>query len=240
MFKRVKCENIPHRRRFLMSFGIVGAVMSVLPFSGTVSATEAHGHTSVINSQVVANQRPRSDKVSQTAAALRNLWVDHIFWVRNVSIATFNKNNAAMKTADKRVVANAQLIAATIEPFYGATAQEHFFKLLAGHYGAVSAYLAAVTKGDASAQAGAIQSLTLNAEDIAIFLSKANPYLPQDAVNSLLLAHGGHHIKQIQQLQEQNYDSEAKTWEEMKDHVYQIADATAVALGKQFEERFRY
>jgi len=178
--------------------------------------------------------------VSQTAAALRNLWVDHVFWVRNVSIATFNKNNAALKTADRRVVANAQLIAATIEPFYGVAAQEHFFKLLAGHYGAVSAYLAAVTKGDASAQAVAIQSLTLHAEEIAIFLSKANPYLPQDAVNSLLLAHGGHHIKQIQQLQEQDYDSEAKTWEEMKDHVYQIADATAAALGKQFEERFRY
>jgi hypothetical protein len=31
--------------------------------------------------------------------------------VRNVSIATFNKNNAAMKTADKRVIANAPSIA---------------------------------------------------------------------------------------------------------------------------------
>ena len=145
-----------------------------------------------------------------------------------------------MKTADKRVVANAQLIAMTIESFYGIAAQGHLFKLLKGHYGAVLAYPAAITKEDASAQAAAIQSLALNAEELAIFLSKANPYLPRDAVNSLLLVQGGHHVQQIQQLQEQKYDSEAKTWEEMKDHVYQIADVTADALRKQFEDKFRY
>ena len=101
--------------------------------------------------------------MSQTAAVLRDLWVDHVFWVRNVSIATFNKNNAAIRTADKRVVANAQLIAMTIESFYGIAAQGHLFKLLKGHYGAVLAYPAAITKEDASAQAAAIQSLAVNA-----------------------------------------------------------------------------
>jgi len=240
MFKNVKRESMPHRRSILMLMGIASATLSTLPFAGTLPAAETHSHAPVIDSRVAANQRPRSDKVSQTAAVLRNLWVDHIFWVRNVSIATFNKNSVATKVAEQRVVANAQLIAAAIEPFYGIAAKEQFFKLLAGHYGAISAYLAAVTKEDVSAQAAAIQSLTLNAEEIAIFLSKANPYLPQETLNSLLLAHGGHHIKQIQQLQEQNYESEAKTWEEMKDHVYQMADATADALGKQFEEKFRY
>ena len=59
-------------------------------------------------------------------------------------------------------------------------------------------------------------------------------------MNSLLLVQGGHHVQQIQQLQEQKYDFEAKTWEEMKDYVYQIADVTAGALRKQFEEKFRY
>jgi 3-keto-L-gulonate-6-phosphate decarboxylase len=62
--------------------------------------------------------------------------------------------------------------------------------------------------------------------------------LPKDAVQSLLLAHGGHHIQQIQQLRDRNYDAEAKTWDEMKTHVYQIADATADALAKQFTKRF--
>jgi len=80
-------------------------------------------------------------------------------------------------------------------------------------------------------------ALTSNAEEIATYLSKANPYLPKDAVQSLRLAHGGHHTQQIQHLRDHNYDAEATTWEEMKKHVYQIADATADAHTKQFAKR---
>ena len=170
--------------------------------------------------------------------ALRDLWLGHIFWVRNVSVAAIDKNDLAIKAAEKQAVANAQAIAASIEPFYGAAAKDKFFKLLAGHYGAVKAYLVAAVAGDVSAQAKATQSLTSNADEIATFLSQANPYLPKDAVQGLLLAHGGHHIQQIQQLRDRNYDAEAKTWEEMKTHVYQIADATADALAKQFTKKF--
>ena len=148
------------------------------------------------------------------------------------------KTSSAIKAAEKQAVANAQAIAASIEPFYGAPAKDKFFKLLAGHYGAVKAYLVAAVAGDVSAQAKATQSLTSNADEIATFLSQANPYLPKDAVQGLLLAHGGHHIQQIQQLRDRNYDAEAQTWEEMKKHVYQIADATADALAKQFAEKF--
>ena len=240
MLKRVESQSAPDRRGVLMLVGIAGAVASLFSFVGAPSAAETHSHASVIDSRVAAKQRVLGDKVSQTAAVLRDLWVDHIFWVRNVSIATIHKDKAAIKAAELKVVANAHLIAAAIEPFYGATAREHFFKLLASHYGTVSAYLAAAMTGDVSGQAAAMQSLTINAEEIAVFLSKANPDLPRDAMNSLLLGHGAHHVQQIQRMQDGDYDSEAKIWEEMKDHAYQIADATADALGRQFEERFRY
>jgi len=123
MSKRAKYESAPHRRSVLMLVGIAGAATSILPFVGTLSAAEMHSHASVIESRLLQSNENWVIKVSQTAAVLRDLWVDHVFWVRNVSIATFNKNNAAMKTADKRVVANAQLIAMTIESFYGIAAQ---------------------------------------------------------------------------------------------------------------------
>ena len=129
--------------------------------------------------------------------------------MRNVSVAAIDKNGAATKAAEQQAVANAQALAASIEPFYGAGAKDGFFKLLAGHYGAVKAYLVATVAGDAAGQGTATQSLTSNAEEIAIFLSKANPYLPKDAVQGLLLAHGGHHIQQIQQLKDRKYEAEA-------------------------------
>ena len=54
----------------------------------------------------------------------------------------------------------------------------------------------------------------------------------------LLQAHGSHHIQQIQELKDRKYEAEAHTWEEMKNHIYQVADATADALAKQFADKF--
>ena len=161
--KTVENERTPHRRSFLQLVGVAGVMGGIVPFPGTVFAAEQHNHTAVAAVSGVAEDQTRSAKTSHTAAVLRDLWVGHIFWVRNVSIAIFNTNDAAMKAAEGQAVSNAKSIAATIEPFYGVAAKEAFFKLLAGHYGAVKAYLVATASGDASAQANATQSLTSNA-----------------------------------------------------------------------------
>lgn len=201
--------------------------------SGTSAlAHDAHEHSAATKQ---AATKQASNKTFETRAALRDLWVGHAFWVRNVVVATLAKNDAAATAAEQQAVANAKAIADAIEPFYGAAAKDALFKLLAGHYGAVKTYLVAA---DSGAQAKATEALTANAEQIATFLSKANPHLPKDAVNGLLLAHGGHHIQQIQELKAGKYDAEARTWEDMKGHMYVIADALTQALAKQFAAKF--
>jgi hypothetical protein len=193
----------------------------------TASASDAHGHG--------AAAKQISNKTAETRAAMRDLWLHHVFWIRTVVVATLAKNDAAMRAAEQETVANAKAIAGAIEPFYGSAAKDALFKLLAGHYGAVKAYLVA---DDAASQGTATEALTKNAEEVAVFLSKANPNLPKEAVSGLLLAHGGHHIQQIQDLRAAKYDAEARTWGEMKAHIYAIADALTQALAKQFATRF--
>ena len=212
------------RRAFLT---IGGAVAASAPLAGRSFAAPRRNAT--------AARRP---KTAETAAALRDLWVDHIFWMRNMSAATLDKNDAALQVSEAQAVDNAKAIAGSIEPFYGAPAKDVFFKLLAGHYGAVKAYVVATAGGDSGGQSKATDDLNANADAIADFLSKANPNLPKDAVKGLLMAHGGHHIRQIQELKAHNYASEAQTWREMKAHVYKIADATADAVAKQFPAKF--
>jgi hypothetical protein len=227
-------RNAANRRGFLT---LAIAAAAIVPESALARAKHNQS-TRVVDGRPGTQKNVRNQKTLQVAASLRDLWIGHIFWVRNVSVAAFDKNEAATHAAEQQAVANAQAIAASIEPFYGAAAKDGFFKLLAGHYGAVKAYLVATAAGDAAGQSTATRSLTSNADDIAVFLSKANPYLPKDALQGLLLAHGGHHIQQIQQLRDRKYEAEAKTWQEMKQHVYQIADATADALAKQFAKKF--
>lgn len=186
----------------------------------------------------VVAQAPAQAKAAETGAAMRDLWVGHIFWVRNVVVDTLAGNKNAAATAEKEVVANAKQIAAAIEPYYGKAASEKLFGLLAAHYGAIKEYLDATAAGSKARQEAAIRNLTANATDIARFLSGANPNLPLDTLNGLLLAHGGHHIQEIQQLKGKQYAEEAQTWHAMKKHMHVIADALTGAIAKQFPAKF--
>ncbi len=178
-------------------------------------------------------------KLAATRAALRDLWIGHVFWVRAVVDARFGGDAAAAASGEKQVVANAKAIAASIEPFYGAAASDRLFGLLAGHWGAISDYLAAAQAAGKPDQDAAWQRIAANADDIAAFLSGANPHLPLDTLRGLLGAHGAHHVQQIRQIQAKEYDAEAKTWAAMKDHMYVIADALADGLAQQFPDKFR-
>jgi hypothetical protein len=209
--------------------GLVSILATV--FAPVVPALAQHGTHSIA-------QAPAPAKVNETGATLRDLWVGHVFWVRNVVVSTFAGNQPAAAAAEQEVVANAKQIAAAIEPYYGKDASEKLFGLLAGHYGAVKQYLEATVAGNKAKQDAAFKSLSSNATEIARFLSGANPNVPFDTLNGLLLAHGGHHVQQIQQVQSKQYAQEAQTWEAMKKHMYVIADALAAAIAKQFPKQF--
>ena len=100
-------------RRELLTVG--AAIAALVPVSGSAFAASRHSHA--------AKRKARTDKTFETAAVLRDLWIGHIFWVRAVSLATIEKHDAVAKTAEQQAVANAQSIAATIEPFYGAASE---------------------------------------------------------------------------------------------------------------------
>ena len=178
-------------------------------------------------------------KLADTRAALRDLWIGHVFWVRNVVDARFEGDKAAADAAERQVVENAKAIAGAIEPFYGNAASEKLFTLLAGHWGAVKSYLDAAVVNNKPGQDAAMSKLLANANDIATFLGGANPNLPVETLKGLLAAHGSHHVQQIGEFKAKQWDAEAKTWAAMTQHMYVIADALADGLAMQFPEKFR-
>src|SRR5690349_25167311 len=103
-------------RRTLLT--MVGAATAFFPMIGSAAAYDQHSPLVVAAKHSVAQNAERTHKTSETAAARRDLWVDHIFWVRAVSDAMIDKNGSAAKAAEQQAVANAKSIAATNEPFY--------------------------------------------------------------------------------------------------------------------------
>ena len=205
-----------------------------LLFAAASNADSTHGAASR-----AAHQDAVGSKLVETQAALRDLWLGHIFWVREVVTAKVARDSRATEVAEDRAVENAKHIAGAVEPFYGKAASEQLFNLLAGHYAAIQAHADATIAGRAGQAKQATSDLTSNASQIAKFLSDANPHLPRQALEALLTAHGAHHLQQNQQLNQGERANEARTWDAMRMHIYSISDALAQAIAMQFPEKFQ-
>lgn len=177
-------------------------------------------------------------RVADTKEEFRDLWVGHIFWVRNVVMSIATENPAARDAAEKEVLANAKQIARMITPFYGKDASEKLLSILVNGYGAVNEYSEATVAGNKRRQDAALVHFASNADDFAVFISGVNPYLPEDTVRALMAVHGAQHVLQINQLQEQGYAHIMATWPAMRQHMQIIADTLTTALVKQFPNKF--
>lgn len=204
----------------------LGLAMSLSLVPARAATAHDHGHAAAA---ATPSKRDATDQ------ALRDLWSQHVFWVRSYVVASLDKNSAARDVAAQQVVENAKAISAAVAQFYGQAGGDRMLQLLAGHWAGVKAF------SDAADQAGrdkAMSELNTNAREISQFLSKANPYLKEDAVFGLLAAHIGHHVQQIDQLRAGDYAAEARTWDAMRTHMYALADTLTDALARQFPQRF--
>lgn len=182
-------------------------------------------------------------KVAELKMALRDLYLGHIFWVRDLVVSTRLGEKEAVSEADEYGLKNAQAIGRSIAPFYGQAAGEKFATLFVGHYSAVKDYMKAAFasnfKGNAALKKAALDKLTKNGNEIAVFVSSANPNLPKDAVYGLLVTHVQQHVMSIDATAKKDWGSEADMWEPMVKHIYTLTNALADGIAKQFPEKFQ-
>lgn len=210
------------------------ALLAMIPVAAF--AVQQSGQDSSLKTAAAAPSS--ANKLVATRLALRDLWRAHIFWVRAAVVATHDKNGAARDVAEAQAVANAKAIANSVVPFYGKAGSEQLFKLLGGHWGAIKAYLLAKDSGNQAGESKAEKMLFDNAEQIAGFLSSANANWPKQDLLTMLNAHGGLHLRQINQIYAGQYEQEAETWKAFVRNVNEMGDALATGLAKQFPDKF--
>ncbi|MBI5491954.1 MAG: hypothetical protein HY893_03355 [Deltaproteobacteria bacterium] len=170
--------------------------------------------------------------------ASERLWIDHIILVRSFVSYRLEGNTEAVKMIDKKVVRNMNEIGYLIAPFYGKGTYEQFSTLLSRHYTAVKEYLDTSLTSDRFARERAIDRLNANMEEIADFLSSENSDISMETISSLLRAHAGYNVAQIDAVKAKNFTAEQEVWEAMERNVYRIADALADGMIKQFPDKF--
>ena len=151
-------------------------------------------------------------------------------------ISTRSGDKAATMEADEYGVKNTKAIAQSIAPFYGQPAADKFAALFVAHYSAVKSYMTAAFadnfRGNPALKKAVIDRLMKNADEIAVFLSSANPNLPQGTVYGLMLTHGQQHVMSIDATTKKDWSHEADMWDPMVKHVYTLSDALADGIAK--------
>lgn len=213
-----------------MRHTILSALVAIgLAFAWTTAPTRSQAAT------------PNPAKVAEVKMALRDLYLNHIFWVRSLVVSTRLGDKQAAMESDEYGLKNAKAIGQSISPFYGQAAAEKFSTLFVGHYSAVKSYMTAAFtnnfKGNPALKKAALDRLTKNADEIAAFVSSANPNLPKGTVYGLMLTHGQQHVMSIDATAKKDWSREADMWDPMVKHVYAISDALADGIAKQFPDK---
>jgi hypothetical protein len=119
---------------------------------------------------------------------MRKLWEDHISWTSTYIMAAVAGLDDTGKIAE-RLLKNQQDIGNAIKPIYGDAAGNKLAALLKDHILIAADLVGAAKVGDNDKAAAAEKKWYANADEIAAFLSGANPNWPQKTLESMMYAH---------------------------------------------------
>lgn len=180
-----------------------------------------------------------SETFSGTALklAVRKLWADHVIWTRlYVMAATADRPDADAAAA--RLLRNQQDIGASIVPFYGAPAGERLAGLLEKHILIAVDLVAAAKAGQDDAFARHDKRWNANADEIATFLSGANPHWPKKDVSNLLALHLSLTKTEAVARLQKDWETDVKAFDDIFVEINTLADTIADGLVQQFPDRF--
>lgn len=118
---------------------------------------------------------------------MRNLWEQHSFWTRSFIISTAH-DLPDLQPVTERLLRNPSDFAMVLEPFYGDGAKE-FERLLREHLLIAGRLVNESKKGNTEAANAARAEWYKNADNIAYFLSRINPYWSQQEWQNMLRMH---------------------------------------------------
>ena len=112
-------------------------------------------------------------------------------------------------------------------------------QLLKEHITIAVDLIAAAKTGDQKKFAEADAKWTTNANQIAAFLSKANPNWPEKDVTDLLSLHLKITKEEVVARLNKNWDEDIKKFDEIFTEIMVLADALSEGIVKQFPDKFK-
>lgn len=225
----------------------VALVSAACGSDSSPAATPAAAITSPAgaDSTVLADHNHATAAGEQTAKAaafhdaMRKLWEDHITWTRLFIVSAEGGLPDAQATT-ARLLQNQVDIGNAIKPFYGDAAGDQLTTLLKEHITTAGALIAAAKAGDKAAVATTSTSWYANADQIATFLSTANPSeWPLADMKSMMKEHLDNTLAEATDHLTGDYASDVAAYDKVHDQILKMADMLSSGLVGQFPDKFK-
>ncbi|NLX11827.1 MAG: hypothetical protein GXY36_19440 [Chloroflexi bacterium] len=170
--------------------------------------------------------------------AMRKLWEDHITWTRLYIVSTA----ADLPDTDAvagRLLQNQVDIGNAIRPFYGDEAADQLTALLQEHITGAVAVLDAAKAGDQAQVESATEAWYVNGDEIAVFLSTANPdNWTEPHMKAEMKMHLDLTLQEAVDHLGGNSAASIAGYDEVHEHILHMADMLSSGIMAQFPDQF--
>jgi hypothetical protein len=218
---------------FTVLIGVLAGLLTLTAARGAAHASDSTGHD-------------HAGPVGLPTAArvafhdqMRKLWEDHVTWTR-LAIVTFADGSQGFGATATRLLQNQADIGNAIAPFYGTAAARQLSSLLHDHITIAVQLLQDARAGDTAAFDADKASWYANANQIADFLSAANPrFWPDATMREAMKEHLDQTLAEAVDELSANYPASVTDYEAIHLHILAMADLLSSGIMSQFPARFR-
>ncbi|WP_211326563.1 glycosyltransferase [Paenibacillus flagellatus] len=178
-----------------------------------------------------------SPRMVQLKGDMQKAWIDHTIWTRSYIVSAIS-NRQDQKDVLDRLMRNQQDIGNVIKPYYGEAAGNQLADLLREHIGIAGKIVAAAKAGHQADVKKLEADWHRNADDIAKFLSAANPNWPFKAMQDMLYTHLQLITEVVLDCLKGDWKADIAATDKNEIHMIHFADVLTDGIVKQFPEKF--
>lgn len=190
-----------------------------------------------------AYAKPQVPCISQSEVKFENqfrrLWIDHVLWTSNYITSATTASAEDQKQVLTRLLKNQEDIGNSVKPVYGVKAGNMLTDLLKEHIVIAGKIVDAAKSGNEASVNQLNKEWYRNADEIATFLSDANPYLKTEDLKNLLYTHLEMVTSDLSSSLAKDWNARIVSIDKGVSHIILMADTISAGVVKQFPDKFK-